>query len=399
MRLDDTPEEAAFRAEVRAFIDKERPQAGDGAGAGGDDIARAVSGFMASQGWFKKLSDRGWIVPAWPKEYGGGGMTVMQQFIFNEEMALARAPRPMHLIIAAGMAGPTIIVHGSDYQKETFLPGIARGEDIWCQLYSEPGAGSDLASLQTRAVRDGDDYVINGSKIWTTMAHMAKYAIMLARTDPEAPKHRGISYFILDMKTPGITINPLVNMGGTHEFNQVFFEDVRIPKENLVGEENRGWYVGVTTLDFERSSIGSSIGARQNVEGLVQFAKENAGSPITLLNRSPLVRMELADRLVETEVGQMLSYRVISMQNRGMVPNHEASLLKLYTTEMNQRIARTGMKLIGLYGTLGRGEAKAPRQGGFAGTFIRSIANTIEGGTSEVQRNVVAQRGLGLPRD
>jgi alkylation response protein AidB-like acyl-CoA dehydrogenase len=201
------------------------------------------------------------------------------------------------------------------------------------------------------------------------------------------------------MKTPGITINPLVNMGGTHEFNQVFFEDVRIPKENLVGEENRGWYVGVTTLDFERSSIGSSIGARQNVEGLVQFAKENAGSPITLLDRSPLVRMELADRLVETEVGQMLSYRVISMQNRGMVPNHEASLLKLYTTEMNQRIARTGMKLIGLYGTLGRGEAKAPRQGGFAGTFIRSIANTIEGGTSEVQRNVVAQRGLGLPRD
>jgi alkylation response protein AidB-like acyl-CoA dehydrogenase len=399
MRLDDTPEEAAFRAEVRAFIDKERPQTGDGGNAGGDDIARAVSGFMASQGWFKKLSERGWIVPAWPKEYGGGGMTVMEQFIFNEEMALARAPRPMHLIIAAGMAGPTIIVHGSDYQKEKFLPGIARGEDIWCQLYSEPGAGSDLASLQTRAVRDGDDYVINGSKIWTTMAHMAKYAIMLARTDPEAPKHRGISYFILDMKTPGITINPLVNMGGTHEFNQVFFENVRVPKDNLVGEENRGWYVGVTTLDFERSSIGSSIGARQNVEGLVHFAKENAGSPITVLDRNPLVRMELADRLIETEVAQMLSYRVISMQNRGMVPNHEASLLKLYTTEMNQRIARTGMKLIGLYGTMGRGEAQAPRQGGFASTFIRSIANTIEGGTSEVQRNVVAQRGLGLPRD
>jgi alkylation response protein AidB-like acyl-CoA dehydrogenase len=201
------------------------------------------------------------------------------------------------------------------------------------------------------------------------------------------------------MKTPGITINPLVNMGGTHEFNQVFFDNVRIPKENLVGEENRGWYVGVTTLDFERSSIGSSVGARQNVEGLVGFAKENRGGPQSVIDRNPLLRLELADRLIETDVGMMLSYRVISMQNRGMVPNHEASLLKLFTTEMNQRIARTGMKVIGLYGTLGRGEARAPRSGGFAGSFIRSIANTIEGGTSEIQRNVVAQRGLGLPRD
>jgi alkylation response protein AidB-like acyl-CoA dehydrogenase len=248
MRLDDDPEESAFRKEVQAFIAAEAPKAQ--AGGGGDEIASAMSSFAASQGWFKKLADRGWVVPAWPKEYGGGGMTVMQQFIFNEELALSRSPRPMHLIIAAGMAGPTIIVHGSDEQKAKYLPGIARGEDIWCQLYSEPNAGSDLASLQTRAVRDGDDYVINGSKIWTTMAHIAKNAIMLARTDPEAPKHRGISYFILDMKTPGITINPLVNMGGTHEFNQVFFDNVRVPKENLVGEENRGWYVGVTTLDF-----------------------------------------------------------------------------------------------------------------------------------------------------
>jgi alkylation response protein AidB-like acyl-CoA dehydrogenase len=396
MRLDDNPEESAFRKEVQAFIAAEAPK--PQAGGGGDEIANAMSGFAASQGWFKKLADRGWVVPAWPKEYGGGGMTVMQQFIFNEELALSRSPRPMHLIIASGMAGPTIIVHGSDEQKAKYLPGIARGEDIWCQLYSEPSAGSDLASLQTRAVRDGDDYVINGSKIWTTMAHIAKNAIMLARTDPEAPKHRGISYFILDMKTPGITINPLVNMGGTHEFNQVFFDNVRVSKENLVGEENRGWYVGVTTLDFERSSIGSSIGARQNVEGLVAFARDNRASS-SVLDRNPLVRAELADRLIEAEVGTMLSYRVISMQNRGLVPNHEASLLKLYTTEMNQRIARTGMKVIGLYGTLGRGEAKAPRGGGFAGTFIRSIANTIEGGTSEIQRNVVAQRGLGLPRD
>jgi len=396
VRLTDDVDEAAFRGEVREFIAREAPKAAD---TGGGDIERALSGFMGSQGWFKKLAERGWVVPAWPKEYGGAGMTVMQQFIFNEEMALASAPRPMHLIIAAGMAGPTIIVHGNDDQKQRFLPGIARGEDIWCQLYSEPGSGSDLASLQMRATRDGDDYVFNGSKIWTTMAHMAKNAICLARTDPEAPKHRGISYFVVDMKSPGITIRPLVNMGGTHEFNQVFFDNVRVPKENLVGEENRGWYVGVTTLDFERSSIGSSIGARQNVEGIIGFARENRAGCVSMLDRTPTVRVELADRLIETQVGMMLSYRVISMQNRGLVPNHEASLLKLFTTEMNQRIARTGMKVIGLYGALGRGEDRAPRKGGFAASFIRSIANTIEGGTSEIQRNVIAQRGLGLPRD
>jgi alkylation response protein AidB-like acyl-CoA dehydrogenase len=397
MRLQDTAEEAAFRAEVREFIKKEAPGTMDMAQLA---LERGIGGGMAAyQGWFKRLADRGWIVPAWPKDYGGAGMSVMQQFIYNEEMALARAPRPMHLIIGVGMAGPTIIVHGTEEQKRKYLPGLARGEDIWCQLYSEPGAGSDLASLQTRATRDGDDYILNGTKIWTSFAHMAKNAICLARTDPEAPKHRGISYFIVDMRSPGITTRPLVNMAGGHEFNQVFLENVRVPKENLVGEENRGWYVGVTTLDFERSSIGSSVGARQNVEDLIRFAKENRDDVFSAVDRNPMVRYELADRLIETDVATMLSYRVISMQNRGMVPNHEASLLKLYTTEMNQRIARTGMKVIGLYGMLGRNEERAPRRGGFATTFLRSIANTIEGGTSEIQRNIVAQRGLGLPRD
>jgi alkylation response protein AidB-like acyl-CoA dehydrogenase len=358
-----------------------------------------MESFAQSKEWFKLLGKKGWIAPAWPKEYGGAGMTVMQQFVFNEEMALNRAPRPLHLIIGVGMAGPTIIVHGTEEQKKKFLPGMLSGDDVWCQGYSEPGSGSDLASLQTRAVRDGDDYVVNGQKIWTTFAHQAKWMIMLARTDPEAPKHRGITYFIMDMKSPGITVRPLVNMAGTHEFNEIFFDNVRVPKDNIIGEENRGWYGAVTTLDFERSSIGSAIGMTQTVEELIDFAQENKNGGVSTLGRDPMLRYELTDRLVETQVGRMLSYRVASLQSRGLIPNYEASALKLFSTETNQRIARTGVKILGLYGQLDRGSEWAPLKGRLCYTYIRSVAYTIEGGTSEIQRNIIAQRGLGLPRD
>ncbi len=357
-----------------------------------------IQNWQANQEWFKKLGERGWIAPAWPKEYGGAGMTVMQQFIFNEEMAIHRAPRPLHMIIGLGMAGPTIIVHGTEEQKKKYLPGILKGEDIWCQGYSEPGAGSDLASLQTRAVRDGDDYIINGQKIWTTLAHMAKYMILLARTDPDAPKHRGITYFILDMKSPGVTVRPLINMADSHEFNEVFFDNVRVPKENVIGEENRGWYVAVTTLDFERSSIGNAIGMKQSVEEIIAFAREHADEPVSTLKTNPVLRYELADRMIEVEVARMLSYRVASLQNRGLIPNYEASELKLYSTELNQRIARTAMKVLGLYGQV-RDREHSPTKGRWTQTFLRSVAYTIEGGTSEIQRNIIAQRGLGLPRD
>jgi len=393
MNFADSPEEAAFRAEVRAFIQKEAPK--PKRGEGGEESF--MNRWQENQEWFKKLGEKGWIAPAWPKEYGGAGMSTMQQFIFNEEMALNRAPRPLHMIIGLGMAGPTIIVHGTEEQRKKYLPGMLRGEDIWCQGYSEPGAGSDLASLQTRAVRDGDDYVVNGQKIWTTLAHMAKYMILLTRTDPDAPKHRGITYFILDMKSPGVEVRPLYNLGGAHEFNEVYFNDVRIPKENIIGEENRGWYSAVTTLDFERSSIGSATGMKQHVEELINYAREHAGDPTSTLKTNPSLRMELADRMVEVEVARMLSYRVASMQNRGLIPNYEASSLKLFSTELNQRIARTAIKILGLYGQL-RGE-EAPLRGAWAQTFLRSQAYTIEGGTSEIQRNIIAQRGLGLPRD
>jgi len=395
MDFRDTTEEAAFRTQVQSFIKKEAPQSARG--VSGEEAL--VGNWERNKEWFKKLAERGWIAPAWPKEYGGAGLSTMEQFILNEELSLHRVPRPLHLIIGLGMAGPTMIVHGTDEQKQKYLPGILAGEDVWCQGYSEPGAGSDLASLQTRAVKDGDDYVINGQKIWTTLAHIAKSMILLARTEPDAPKHKGITYFIVDMKSPGVTVRPLMNMAGTHEFNEVFFDNVRVPKENIIGEENRGWYAAVTTLDFERSAIGSAIGMKQSVEALVDYAREHANDHTSVLKHNEAMRYELSDRMVEVEVGRMLSYRVASLQNRGLIPNYEASLLKLYTTELNQRIARTGVRVLGLYGQLMRGSELAPNKGRNCYTYLRSVAYTIEGGTSEVQRNIVAQRGLGLPRD
>jgi alkylation response protein AidB-like acyl-CoA dehydrogenase len=371
MYLNDSEEEAAFRKEVVAFIEKEAPKRETGPRPASQAEAFAAS-WQANQIWFKKLAERGWIAPAWPKEYGGASMSVMQQFIFNEEMAIRRVPRPIHLTIGLGMAGPTIIVHGTEEQRKTWLPKILAGEEIWCQGYSEPEAGSDLASLRTRAVRDGDDYVINGQKIWTSIAHVARWMILLARTDPDAPKHKGITYFVVDMKSPGIEVRPLTNMAGTAEFNEVFMDNVRVPKDNVIGEENRGWYAAVTTLDFERSSIGSATGAVQNVEEIIAFAKEHVDDKTSTLKANEQVRNELADRMIEAQVGRMMSYRVASLQNRGLIPNYEASSLKVYSAEMRQRIARTALKVLGLYGQLERGSERAPERGRLCYEFLRS---------------------------
>ncbi|MCH8920748.1 MAG: acyl-CoA dehydrogenase family protein, partial [Chloroflexi bacterium] len=282
---------------------------------------------------------------------------------------------------------------------------LVSGDAVWCQGFSEPGSGSDLASLQTRAVRDGDDYVINGQKIWTSGAQFAQRMILLARTDPDAPKHKGISYFLLDMKSPGVTVRPLVNMANSAAFNEVFFEDVRVPKKDLLGEENRGWYVAATTLDFERSSIGAAIAQQTQVEDLILFVREGAGDGVTV---HPTVKLELAERSIEAETARLLSYRVITLQTKGMVPNHEASAAKLYSSELSQRVAATGMRLVGLYGLLDRdrkAEAEAaanryaPRGGRLMRAYLNAVGSTIAGGTSEIQRNIIATRGLGLPRD
>jgi alkylation response protein AidB-like acyl-CoA dehydrogenase len=401
MDFNDTPDEAAWRKEVRDFLQAEYPRNTPSGGGGGvaevEGIFRSKSANQSGnmQKWRSALSSRGWVAPAWPKEYGGAGLDTKKQFIMNEEFAEFGAMNVGGF--GTMMFGPTLIVHGTDEQKKEHLKGILDGSVQWCQGWSEPNAGSDVASVQTRAVRDGDDYVINGQKIWTTGAQFADMMYMLARTDPDAPKHRGISYFMLDMHAPGVTVRPLITMAGSATFNEVFFENVRVPARNRLGEENRGWYIGTTTLDFERSSIGSAVGIRKQLEGIIRFAKEHPDLAVGAKNHA--TQIALADRWIESMVARMMSYRVVSMQNAGLIPNHEASMCKLFTSEMAQRIAALGMKLTGLYGMVSGGAPQYSAGGRYGFGYLGAVASTIAGGTSEIQRNIMAQRGLGLPRD
>jgi len=397
----DAPDQARFRDEVRRVIGARLPgRYREMAATGGpgerqwefDRKSPDPVAARAAREWHQALNERGWVAPHWPKEYGGAGLTPMEQFVLNEELARAGAPG----VGGSGVSllGPTIIMHGTDEQRRRYLPPILAGEVTWAQGYSEPGAGSDLASLQTRAVRDGDDFVINGQKIWTSGAHTADSLFALVRTDPDAPKHRGISFLLIDdIHAPGISVRPLVDMGGRHYFNEVFLEDVRVPAANLVGEANRGWYVAMTLLDFERSNIGGVVAARRSLLRLLELARARPALRERL--RLPEVRHEIAQRYVETEVMYQYSLRVISMQNRGLLPNDEASMSKLFASELSQRLAQTAMQTIGLYGNLMDAEAGSS----FTHGYIGAVPATIRGGTSEVQRNVIATRGLGLPRD
>ena len=284
-----TPEDEAFRLEVRDFLRRELPP--DWVGIVNNDML-AADEFDIEVRMRKALAKQGWLTLAWPKEYGGAEASPMRQVIFTEEVSYALAPGRDSQGI--GMVGPCLMAHGTDEQKRRHIPPIANGEVVWCQGFSEPGSGSDLASLQTRAERDGDDYVINGQKVWTSYAHRADWMHVLTRTDPEAPKHRGISYFMLDMKTPGIDIRPLINITGGHGFNEIYFDNVRVPAENMLGEENRGWYVATTTLDFERSSLNFAAALRRVLEEFVRYLKESrpAGAPSPA---DPVLRNKLAD--------------------------------------------------------------------------------------------------------
>ncbi len=392
MDFNDGPEDAAFRKEVRTFLQNELT---DDVRGDGDPEAMYMRGTTPElTRWRHKVAKKGWVAPAWPKQYGGAGLTVMQQFVMNEEMAEHRAPNVGGMGVM--MVGPTLIVHGNEDQKKEHLGRILEGDVQWCQGFSEPGSGSDLASLQTRAVRDGDDFIINGQKIWTSGAHLSDWMFLLTRTDPDAPKHKGISYFLLDMKSPGITIRPLINLAGQYMFNEVFFDNVRVPATNLVGELNRGWYIGTTTLDFERSSIGSAVGVRHQLDELVEQVRDADTPAGRRAAQLPGLKVEIADRYVEAHVARMMSYRVTTMQAKGMIPNHEASATKLFSSELGQRIARTGMRLLGLHGQQ-LGET-ASMKGRYGTSYMSSLSSTIAGGTSEIQRNIIAQRGLGLPR-
>ena len=384
------PEQEAFRTDVRSFLGEQLPKDWVGSENALDDDA-----FEFGREFLQELAPKSWIAPAWPKEYGGLGLGFWDQVIFNEEMAYWRAPRIN--APAVGYLGPTIMIYGSDEQKAQHLPGITSGKVQWCQGYSEPESGSDLASLQTRAVQDGDDFIINGQKIWTSQAHYADWIFLLARTDPDAPKHRGISYFLLDMKSPGVTVRPLVNMGNQHGFNEVFFDNVRVPRSGLMGELHRGWYIATTTLDFERSSVATSAGSLRTLEELTDFAKTTKANGKRLLEMPP-VRNKLSDLWIELDIAKFLSYRVVSMQERGLVPNHEASIVKVFNSEYNQRLARTGLHMLGLYGQLQPETPYAQLHGRFERSYVTTVGSTIAAGTSEIQRNIIATRGLGLPR-
>lgn len=371
-RLQDTPAEAAFRQRLRAWLAANAPTAASG-------------GVEALKAWQKKLYEAGWLGLNWPKEYGGQGASFREQVVYNEEVIRARTPAPINGI-GLMIVGPTLIAVGSEEQKARYLAPILSAEEIWCQGFSEPNAGSDLAGLQTRAVSDGDDYIVTGQKIWTSNSRIADYIFLLARTDPDAPRHKGITALIVDTKTPGVTVKPLRQITGDAEFGEIFIDEARVPKANRIGEENDGWIVAMKTFTRERANISISTSVRlQQQCGNLIAAIEGRGVPA-----DPQLRREVARAYLDSECLNLTCERM-SEQLFGF----ESSMVKIVGSEVNQRLQELGLN------TLGPDAALTP-DGDFEKTwqfgFLRSRGNTIEGGTSEILRGIVAERILGLPR-
>jgi 3-oxocholest-4-en-26-oyl-CoA dehydrogenase alpha subunit len=383
-----TDNEKRWQSEVRSFLKENLPH--DWAYTR-DSITNRDESWAISREFVRMVGKKGWLGLGWPKEYGGQARPYMDQFLFQDEMSYQAAPTDNYNI-GTGIVGPSLMVFGSDEQKKQFLPGIIAGDLWFCVGYSEPSAGSDLASLQTQAVADGDDFIINGQKIWTTNAHRADYCWLAVRTDPEAAKHKGISLFLVDMKTPGITVRPILNMLDVHSFNQVFFDDVRVHKSCLVGELNRGWYQIAAALDYERSPTFIAVSPlRRALDELVEMAKQSG--PL-----APGLRTNLAQLAVDVKVHELLAYRLVWMIGQHLIPNHEASISKLFGSELRQRIANSAFRLLTLYGQLKPDSKRAAFMGRFERSYLSSVAGTIGAGASEVQRNIIATRGLGLPR-
>jgi alkylation response protein AidB-like acyl-CoA dehydrogenase len=392
MEFGFTAAQEAWRREILDFLRAELPADWY---TRAEDPAQADNDRAYQRAFRKRLAARGWLAVAWPVEYGGQGRSAIDQAIFNEEMAYHRAPATGGPSV--NYIGPSIMLFGDEGQKRQHLGAITSGEVWWCQGFSEPNSGSDLASLQTRAVEDGDDWVVNGTKIWTTYGHVADWCYLAARTNPDAPKHRGISVLLVDMKTPGIRIRPLPQMSGVHGFNQVYFDEVRVPRENLLGERDRGWYQMATTLDFERSGIAGSAECRRVIADLVAFTRANRRDG-RLLADDPVVRDRLAEMAVRAEVGRLLAYKVASMQTAGLIPNREASAAKVYQSELRQQVAAVGMALLGPYAALKSHPRWAAVAARVTHLSLDSVGGTIGAGASEIQRNIIATRGLGLPR-
>ena len=411
MNWGDTAAESAFREEARGFVRDRfprdyRPDHGVEQSLEPEDVRgynwpvdRVSDDPVRRDGarrWAAALAERGWIAPRWPAEYGGAELSAMAEFILQEEMMRAGVPTVNG--IGAFLLGPTLLEHGNDEQLAAHLPPIARGETTWAQGFSEPGAGSDLASVRTRAVRDGDHYVLNGQKVWTSLGQYADWLFVLARTDPGAsPLHRGLTFLLVDLTTPGVTVRPITDIRGDTPFCEIFFSDARVPVTCRVGEENGGWYVAMTALSFERAGIGATIKYEEFLTSLIRYLGTAEGRGFLRADHVASLRRRIARRYTEIRVLSNLARYTVSRQASGAVPGYEASVNQLFGAELHQRLARTGAAAFGESAVLWQRRG-APMNAAFTHLRMDAVAATFLGGTAEIQRNVIATRGLNLPR-
>ena len=390
-----TAAEDAFRADVRRWLDAALPQFF--AVPAQREPRTAAERIAASKAWQRTLFDGGWAGITWPRSHGGRGASIVEQLIFSEECAAAGAPDSINLAVALGLTGPTLMACGTGQQQAQFLPRILRGDDIWCQGFSEPNAGSDLAGLRTRGIVEGDTIAVTGQKIWTSFAQYADWCILVVRTDPSAGRHRGLTFLLVDMKSPGITIRPLVEMTGEAWFNEVFFDDVKVPRANVVGEIDRGWDVVITTLAHERGGAAPHARLRRELRGLLALAQSRPRHDATAV-ADPRVRQQLAQLAVEVQIARLTAYRNITVLQRTGKPGPEGSILKLFWSELEQRLMDTACALLGPYAALAGDETRGVDHNLWTRELLWTRSATIYAGTSEVQRNIIAQRVLGLPR-
>ena len=384
MDLTFSAEEEAFRAELRAWLTANVPPQQDFT-----DLAEEVRYLVA---WQRRMAEGGWVGVHWPREYGGRGATTTENYLLQEELARSRAPEIIGRI-GVNLVGPTLIHHGTDVQKQRYLSKILTAEELWCQLFSEPNAGSDLAALRCRAERTGDHFIVNGQKLWTSYAQFADWGILLARTDASAPNAKAISFLIVDMHSPGITVRPLRQMTGGDEFNEVFLEDVRVPAENLVGALHQGWSIAQTTLSHER---GTS--PRQLVVHRILLGELLALARSTRAVEDPIIRQQLAQVFMDVEMTKLHNWRTLTQLRRHGKPGPESSLVKLFWSEMSQRLHDTAMQVLGLDGLYWSDDPRAIAHARWQRSYLYYRAASIFAGTSEIQRNIIAQRVLGLPR-
>jgi alkylation response protein AidB-like acyl-CoA dehydrogenase len=388
MEFGFTPEQERLRSEIRDFLESELKK-----GSFESGVNQWLRGY--SPEFSRKLAERGWIGLNWPREYGGGGLGDIERMICAEEMLRYGAPVAFHWIGERQIA-QALLVYGTEEQRREYLPGIARAEISFCLLFSEPEAGTDLASVKTKATEGDNGFILNGQKVWTSGGHHADYGWLLARTDPEAPKHKGLSEFILDMKLPGITTRPLIDMTGSHHINEIFFDGVLMPGDTLVGEKNSGWKQLMAQIDHERSGLERVMGNYAVLIGLLRYCRSTERDGQLLFDQ-PLIRQKVSELAIEFEVGRLLVYRVAWLLSRGSSPTYEAAMAKVYGTEFEQRLTRVAMEILGLHAQLIPGYTPAPLGGKASSDYLTSLSYTLQGGTSETMRNIVAMRGLGLP--